>query len=91
VEAADNRYSGISKGSGQVVCFEYDISGAFDRTKETKQFSGQNINVADRAKVSIAFLSVHFLKGTGVFGTIGFKFLSGVRHGFKAYPEIMGK
>ncbi len=91
MEAADKRDFGISKGSGPVVCFEYDISGAFNRTKETKQFSVKNINVADRQKVSIAFLSIHFLKGTGAFGTIGFKFLSGVRHGFKAYPEIMGK
>jgi hypothetical protein len=37
------------------------------------------------------FLNIHFLKCTGVFGTIGFNFFNGVRHGFKVYPGIMGK
>ena len=36
VEAADKWDSGISKGSGQIVSFEYDATGAFDRTEETK-------------------------------------------------------
>jgi hypothetical protein len=36
VEAADKWDSGISKESGQIVSFENDIAGAFDRTEETK-------------------------------------------------------
>ncbi len=86
MEAADNCDSGISKGSGQVISFEYDIAGAFDRTEETKQISVQNIKVSDIPNVWIVFLNIHFLKCTGAFGTIGFNFFSGVRHGFKVYP-----
>jgi hypothetical protein len=39
MEAADKWDSGISKGSGQIVSFEYDVTGAFYRTEETKQIS----------------------------------------------------
>ncbi|MBW2635423.1 MAG: hypothetical protein JRE14_15155 [Deltaproteobacteria bacterium] len=88
MEAADNRDSGISKGSGHIVCFEYDISGAFDRTEETKQIPVQNTSISNRPKVWIAFLNAHFLKGTGAFGTIRFNFFNGVHHGFEVYPEI---
>jgi len=88
MEAADKWDSGISKGSGQIVSFEYDIAGAFDRTEETKQISVQNINVSDIPNVWIVFLNIHFLKCTGAFSTIGFNFFSGVRHGFKVYPGV---
>jgi len=91
VEAADHGDSSISKGSGQIVSFEYDVTGAFYRTEETKQISVQNIKVSDIPNVWIVFLNIHFLKCTEAFGTIGFIFFSGVRHGFKVYPEIMGK
>jgi hypothetical protein len=53
VEAADKRDTGILKGSGQIVSFEYDVTGAFDRTEETKQISVQNINVANRPETII--------------------------------------
>ena len=36
-----------------VVCFEYNVTGAFDRTEETKQISVQNINVAYRPETII--------------------------------------
>jgi hypothetical protein len=86
VEAADKCDSGISKGSGQIVSFEYDATGAFDRTEETKQISVQNIKVSDIPNVWVVFLNILFLKCAEAFGTIGFNFFSSVRHGFNVYP-----
>jgi hypothetical protein len=91
VEAANNWNSGILKGFCQIVSFEYDVTGAFDRTEEAKQISVQNIKVSDIPNVWIVFLNIHFLKCTKAFGTFGFIFFSGVCHGIKVYPEILGK
>jgi hypothetical protein len=61
VEAADKWDSGISKGSGQIVSFEYDATGAFDRTEETKQIHLQNIKVTNRPEIRIVYLKILFV------------------------------
>jgi hypothetical protein len=84
VEAANNWNSGISKGFGQIVSFEYDVTGAFDRTEEAKQIPVQDIKVTDRPNVWIMCLNILFIS-VRVFGATGSNFFGVVCHGCKVY------
>jgi hypothetical protein len=88
VEAADKWDPGISKGSGQIVSFEYDVSGAFDRTEEAKQISVQNIKVANRPETIIKrpFVFASLLEKIRVIRGIGMDCVYFMYHFSRFYP-----